>query len=151
MYFNTVKKKDKVYSLIYGEGEVKNVVDASSRIDGFYIFSVEYSEHKLVHYTADGIPNWCGDDCGTQTVFYKNDIDFERVDFKPSDDKLSIKKVKKLRGTGKLEMKCPSGLWRNADECPIKIITEAINSSKTYLFRMVDYIGKDRRSRNERD
>jgi len=80
-------------------------------------------------------------------VFYKNDIDFDRVDFKPSDDALSIKKVKKLRGTGKLEMKCPSGLWRNADECPIKIITDAISKSKTYLFRMVEYIGKEYRDR----
>jgi len=57
IYFDNIMKGNKVYSLIYGLGIVKNVVDTKSRIDGFYIFSVQYDDHKIVHYTADGIPN----------------------------------------------------------------------------------------------
>jgi len=146
LYFTKVKKEDELYSLIYGTGNVTNVVPKNSRLDGFYIFSVKYSDN-IIHYTEDGIPNWCGDECGTQTVFYKSDIDFERVDFEPCEDSLSIKKINKLRGTGKLEMRCPSGLWRNVDACPIAIVTKAIKNGFTNIFRKVEYIGKERRAK----
>ena len=147
MYFSEIKKDSEVYSLIYGDGVVQNVLAVDARIDGFYIFSVLFGK-KIVHYTETGIPSWCEQSCETQTVFYKSDIDFDRVDFKPLKEVLSIKKIKKMIGTGKLEVLCPSGLWRNAESCPSEVINKAIKKTKTHLFRIVDYIGKERRSRD---
>jgi len=146
MYFKNIEKDNFVYSLIYGEGKVKNVLPKGARVEGFYIFSVQFDKN-LIHYTEDGVPNWCGNDCGTQTIFYKQDIDFERVDFKPIEEELSIKKIKKLRDSGKLEMLCPSGLWRNIEACPLEIVQNAIKKAKTSLFRISEFVGNDRRKR----
>ena len=146
MKFKNVKKNDEVYSLIYGDGIVENVLAKDVRIEGFYIFSVSFGK-KLVHYTEAGVPNWCNSDCDTPTLFYKDEVDFNRVDFKPCDTDLSTKKIKKMIGTGKLEMRCPSGLWRNIDDCPITVVNKGLKEAKNYLFRIVEYVGKERRTR----
>lgn len=146
-YFNNIRNGDIVYSLIYGSGTVENTLKKSNRIEGFYVFSVKFKNGELVHYTEDGVPNWCPSECGTQTLFFFSDIDFERVDFKPLDTEMSIKKIKKLRDDGSLEMQCPSGIWRNIEECPLKIVNDGIKKGKTNLFRLVKFVGKDRRKR----
>ena len=136
MYFKNVEVKDEVYSLIYGLGEVKFVVPDNARKEGFFTFEVKYTSKQKVVYTVEGIPNWCNTSaCGQQTVWYKNDIDLIDEDISPSEGELSKKKICKLRLKDKLEIKCPSGIWRNINQCPEKEFLMALSKEQFHLFR----------------
>ena len=134
-YFSKVKIEQEVFSLIYGKGIVNFALPKKHRVDGFYIFAVEYKKKKVVHYTVDGFPNWSTENGLCQTVFYKEDLDFMDVDMKPVKKILSEKKIIKLKEKGTLELQCPSGIWRNADEVPQKIFKDALKNSQLNIFR----------------
>ena len=57
------------------------------------------------------------------------------MDMVPSEKILSERKIKKLLGRGEIELRCPSGLWRHADEVPDKLIVAALKKKQWYNFR----------------
>ena len=134
-YFSKVKVGEEVFSLIYGKGVVNMALPKKQRLDGFYVFSVKYNEKKEVHYTVDGFPNWCSSDGCYQTVFYINDIDLTDIDIQPANKLLSQKQVLKFKEKGILEVRCPSGIWRNVDDIPEKIFKKSLKKNQYYLFR----------------
>ena len=134
-YFDDVELNDEVYSLIYGKGRVKYVLDVKLRTTGFYIFQVEFKSADIF-YTEDGIPEWCSKDGNCQTVYYKGDPEMPELDFQTIDkDLLSRKKILKLKEQGKLEMRVPSGAWMNVNEIPPKVYIYALKHDELYLFR----------------
>jgi hypothetical protein len=130
MYFSDVKVDDEVFGLIYGRGFVRTV------LDGFFKFEVEYENGQVVPYTEDGIPGW-NTKLDFQTVAYAKDINFSDFDFseKFTEEELGAKKIMKYRMKGKLEVKCPSGIWVDSKRCPFDIIESYIEDRKFYLFR----------------
>ena len=135
-YFSKVKVGQEVFSLVFGKGTVVFTLPKEHRLDGFYVFAAEYEKKKQkVHYTVDGYPNWASSDGCCQTVFYKNDIDFSDMDIQPLNKILSEKQILKYREKDVLEMQCPSGIWRNINECPEKLVNKAFKKAKDYLFR----------------
>jgi len=129
-YFKNVKVGDKVFGFVFGLGVVSKVWEHS-----FYSFEVEYESNGIhIPYSIEGIPGW-SNGLGIQTAFYKQDIDLMDYDFAPSDEILSIKKIIRLRDKGKLEVRCPSGLWNTYDKCPINISEGYLESAKLHLFR----------------
>lgn len=133
-YFSKVKLKDEVFSIVYGKGEVVFALPKEHRLDGFYIFAVEFKKGVRVHYTIDGVPNWSNSD-GCQTVFYKKDLDFSDMDIQPPGKIITKKQILKYQDKDILELQCPSGIWRNANECPEHLIKKALKKDKYYLFR----------------
>lgn len=130
-YFKKVKVGKEVFGLVFGYGIVSSVWE-----DGFYKFEVEYNNSHVVPYTEDGVPGW-SNKLDYQTLFYKDDIDLMDVDFAPTDEILSAKKIIKLRSKNKLEVKCPSGLWQPTNMCPDYVTEEYLEANKLYLFRKV--------------
>lgn len=134
-YFDDVEKNDEVYSIVYGHGKVKYVLDKKSRTPGFYIFQVQF-ENDSVFYTEAGIPEWCSTKGCNQTVFYKGDMDMLDLDYQTiKKDLLSKKKIAKLKEAGELEMRAPSGAWINANYVPPKVYLAALKYEELYLFR----------------
>jgi len=126
-YFKKVKTDDEVFGLVFGKGKVRTV------LNGFYLFEVQYLNGHVVPYTEDGIPGWSNFDF--QTVFNKEDIDITTLDISPAEKILGAKKIIKLREKGKLEAKCPSGVWINVKECPGYLIEQYLEEAKLFLFR----------------
>lgn len=133
-YFSNVKIKQKVFSLIYGKGIVIFALPKEHMIEGFYTFAVEYKKKHIVYYTVDGYPNWQNNTC-CQTVFYRDDINLNYMDTKNEDNPPSEKQILKWQNNSCLEIQCPSGIWRNIDETPDKIVKKAIKKAKYHLFR----------------
>jgi len=129
-YFDNVKEGEKVYGLVFGPGVVISVWGKNS----YYAFEVSYDNGYVVPYTIEGIPAW-NTDLDEQTVFYKEDIDLCDIDFGTLDEILSVKKIIKLRSKKKLEVRCPSGIWRSIDKCPNYIIDQYLENGKLHLFR----------------
>lgn len=129
MYFKNIKVNDKVFGLIFGSGIVRSVWENSH-----YTFEVEYKNGQVVPYTSDGVPGWTGK-FDYQTVFYKKDIDIMDLDMNPLEKILSPKKIIKLRDKGKLEMRCPSGIWTNSSKCPGYLFEEYAKKEQFHLFR----------------
>lgn len=131
--FGNVQPGQRVFGLIFGNGVVRNVWD------GHYKFEVEYENGQVVPYCENGVPGWRVfknrnlEDL--QTVFYAKDIDILSLDMSPTEKIPSIKKIIKWKSNGKLEIKCPSGIWRNVSECPEEISEEYISEAKFHLFR----------------
>lgn len=134
-YFSKVKQGEKVFSIIYGKGIVIFSLPKEHRLDGFFIFAVKYSKKTTVYYTVDGFPNWSSGNSFYQTVFYKKDINFDDMDMQNIDNSLSEKKIVKYKDQGMLEIQCPSGIWRNIDDVPERLVDKALQKSKFYLFR----------------
>jgi hypothetical protein len=128
-YFSDVKEGEEVFGLIFGHGKVPTVFG-----DGHYTFEVMYDNDYTVPYTEDGIPGWSNRVDG-QTVFYKSDIDLMELDFSPSEEVLTPKKIIKLRVKNKLEIKCPSGIWQDVRNCPSYIMEDYLENGKLHLFR----------------
>ena len=134
-YFNKVKVGQEVFSLVYGMGVVVFALPKEHRLDGFFIFAAEYSKGQRVHYTIDGFPNWSNADGCCQTVFYKEDVNLSDIDIQPANKILSEKQILKHKDKDTLELRCPSGIWRNASECPEHLVKKALKKDKYYLFR----------------
>lgn len=135
MYFNKIKLDEKVFSLVFGKGNVIFVLPKKHRIDGFYVFAVEYKDKHRVHYTVEGFPNWCSSEGCCQTVFYMKDIDLTDMNIQPIDEILSKKQILKYKEKGRLEIRCPSGIWRNVDETPDRLVKKALKKDIYHLFR----------------
>lgn len=130
-YFQTVKKGDKVFGLVFGLGTVTKVFE-----DGHYKLMVTFENDHEVPYTEDGVPGW--GKFKDQTLFYKNDIDLTEFDFSPISKVLSIKKIIKLREKKKLEVRLPSGIWHLCNKKIKKYVEELLEEEKYHLFRKKD-------------
>ena len=132
MVFEDIKVSDKVFSIIYGLGEVTIV--APEIIDGFYYFTAKYKD-ATVTYTVDGKADWNND--VEQTVFYLNNVDlklFSKIHY-PSRDDLTLKYIKRHVLSPSLRMQCPSGILRKVSKCPARLVKAAIKAGKTKLFQ----------------
>ena len=134
--FTDIKLNDEIYSLVFGLGKVIFVLTKSLRLEGYFIFEVEYDNGQRVHYTADGKPNWCQDinNC-TKTICYKHEIDFDDLDTKLKKKVLKKNKIKKLRSEDALEMMSPAGGWIDANLMPDIMVDNAIGNEEYHLFR----------------
>ena len=133
-YFDNVKLKDDVYSIVYGKGKVNFVLEEKYRLEGCYTFEVKYANDKIF-YTESGQPDWCTNEAGCQTVYYQDDMDKPELEYDSINEFLSHKKISKLKLKGKLEMRCPNGAWINVIDCPIKLFLKAMKYGDLHLFR----------------
>ncbi len=127
-YFDNAKVGDKVYGLVFGKGKIVAVFE-----DSFYSIMVEFKNGYEVPYTADGVPGW--GNFKKQTVFYRNDVDLSKEDFSPVLKVLSEKDIIKLREKGRLEVRLPSGIWKNYKKADPEYVEELLEEDQLHLFR----------------
>ena len=127
-YFKDAKVGDKVYGLIFGKGKIVECYK-----DSHYVVMVAFNNGYEVPYTVEGIPGW--GNFKKQTCFYREDVDLTKVDFSPVNKILSEKKIIKLREKGLLEVRLPSGAWKNIKKCPESYIEEICQGENYHLFR----------------
>jgi len=127
-YFKNVKKGDLVFGLVFGKGVVSDVFS-----DAYYSLFVEFENGSQVAYTEEGVPNWGM--FSEQTLFYREDICLEDIDFTPLDDLLSKKKIIKLREKGKLEIRLYSGVWTDINLVDETYVQNLLENNKYHLFR----------------
>lgn len=134
--FTDIKLNDEIYSVVFGLGKVIFVLTKPLRLNGYFIFEVEYNNGQKVHYTEDGKPNWCQDihNC-TKTIYYKYEVDFDDRDTKVVKKTLKKDKITKLRYEDKLEMMSPAGGWIDANLMPDIMVENAISNEEYHLFR----------------
>lgn len=134
--FAEIELNDEIYSLVFGLGKVVFVLAKSLRLDGYYVFAVEYENGQRVHYTETGLPDWCKDrnKC-TKTICYKSEVNFEKLDTKLKGVALTKNKINELRYSDKLEMMSPAGGWVDANLMPDMMVDNAINNGEFHLFR----------------
>ena len=134
--FTDIKLNDEIYSVVFGLGKVIFILTKSLRLDGYFIFEVEYDNGQRVHYTEDGKPNWCQDinNC-TKTICYKHEVDLDDLDTKLKKKVLKKNKIKKLSSEDALEMMSPAGGWIDANLMPDIMVENAIRSEEYHLFR----------------
>ena len=134
--FTDIKLNDEIYSVVFGLGKVIFVLTKPLRLDGYFIFEVEYNNGQRVHYTEDGKPNWCQDinNC-SKTIYYKHEVNFDDLDTKAKKKILKKNKINKLRHEDKLEMMSPAGGWIDANLMPDIMVENAIKNEKYHLFR----------------
>ena len=134
--FTDIKLNDEMYSIVFGLGKVVFVLTKSLRLDGYFVFEVEYDNGQKVYYTEDGKPNWCRDinNC-TKTIFYKHEVNFDALDTKPKRKILTKNKINELRYNDTLEMMSPAGGWIDANLMPDIMVDNAINNEEYHLFR----------------
>lgn len=127
-YFKKAKVDRKVYDIIFGKGKIVEVFDESH-----YRFMAEFKNDYQIAYTEEGIPNW-----GlfkNQTIFYKKDIDLTKEDFSPVEKILSAKKIIKLKDKNRLQVRMPSGVWKNAKRADDAYIEQLCKNEHYHLFR----------------
>lgn len=127
-YFKNAKVGDKVYGLIFGKGKIGECYK-----DGHYVIMVEFNNGYEVPYTVEGIPGW--GNFKKQTCFYKEDVELLKEDYTPATKVLSEKKIIKLREKGILEVRVPSGAWKNVKKCPESYIEKICQNENYHLFR----------------
>lgn len=134
--FADIKLNDEIYSVVFGLGKVIFVLTKPLRLDGYYIFEVEYDNGQRVHYTEDGKPNWCQDinNC-SKTICYKHEVNFDDLDRKVKKKVLKKSKINKLRYEDTLEMMSPAGGWIDANLMPDIMVDNAIRNEEYHLFR----------------
>lgn len=136
--FTNIKLGDEMYSVVFGLGRVIFVLAKQLRLDGYYVFEVEYNNGQKVHYTEDGKPGWCKDinKCN-QTTFYKHEVDFDELDTKVENKTLKKHQINKLRYDYTLEMMSPAGGWIDASLMPDIMVDNAVNNGEYHLFRKI--------------
>ncbi|PLY16482.1 hypothetical protein CVO_06485 [Sulfurimonas sp. CVO] len=127
-YFDNAKVNDEVYGLIFGPGKIIQLFDNSH-----YRVMIEFKNGYEVPYTEDGIPGWGNFD--KQTLFFKDDIDLTDVDFSPVSKVLSIKKIIKLKEKNKLQVRLPSGVWKNVKKAESQYVERLLEKEKYHMFR----------------
>jgi len=134
--FTDIKLDDAMYSVVFGLGKVIFVLTKSLRLDGYYVFEVEYENGQKVHYTEDGKPGWCKDinNCA-KTIHYKSEVDFDTLDTKTESKLLKKHQITKLQDNDTLEMMSPAGGWIDASLMPDMMVDNAINHGEYHLFR----------------
>jgi hypothetical protein len=130
-YFSKAKKGDKVYGLIFGKGKIVNVFP-----DSFYSIMVEFNNGYEVPYTDEGIPGW--GNFKKQTMFYRDDVDLSKEDFSPVKKVLSAKKIIKCREKSRLEVRMPSGIWKNVNKADPEYVEKLLKKEQYHLFRKKD-------------
>lgn len=130
-YFSKAKKGDKVYGLIFGKGKIVNVFP-----DSFYSIMVEFNNGYEVPYTDEGIPGW--GNFKKQTMFYRDDVDLSKEDFSPVKKVLSVKKIIKCREKSRLEVRMPSGIWKNVNKADPEYVEKLLKKEQYHLFRKKD-------------
>ena len=138
--FTNIKLNDEIYSIVFGLGKVVFVLEESLRLNGYYIFEVEYENGKRVHYTEGGKASWCKDinKC-TRTIYYKSQVDFDDIDTATTKKFLSKYKINELRNTDSLEMMSPAGAWIDASLMPDSMFDNAIKNGEYHLFREIKH------------
>jgi hypothetical protein len=134
--FENVQLNDEIYSLVFGLGTVVFVLAKSLRLEGYFIFQVAYKNGQKVYYTEDGKPNWCKDqgNCNS-TIYYKDEVDFDKVDTSVKKKVMKKQKINKLRYEDQLEMRSPAGAWVDANLMPDIMVDNAIANGEYHLFR----------------
>lgn len=134
--FTDIKLGDEMYSVVFGLGKVIFALAKSLRLDGYFVFEVEYVNGQKVHYTEDGRPGWCKDinKCA-KTVHYKHEVNFDNLDTKVKKKPLEKHKIEKLRNNYNLEMMSPAGGWIDASLMPEIMVDNAIKGGEYHLFR----------------
>ena len=127
-YFENAKVGDKVYGLIFGKGKISAIYE-----DSHFSLMIKFKNGFEVPYTEDGIPGW--GNFKKQTCYYRDDIDLMKIDFSPVTKILSDKKIIKYREKNILEVRLPSGAWKNVNKCPDDYIEDICESERYYLFR----------------
>ncbi len=127
-YFSNAKKGEKVYGLVFGKGKIVEVYPNSH-----YTIMVEFDNGYQVPYTEDGVPGW--GNFKKQTLFYRDDIDLSKEDFSPIDKILSPRKIIKLREENKLQVRLPSGIWKNANKADSSYVEGLLENEQYHLFR----------------
>ncbi len=127
-YFDKAKVGDKVYGFVFGKGKIIDIYPES-----FYSLMVEFKNGYEVPYTADGVPGW--GNFKKQTLFFRDDIDLSDKDFSPVTDILSIKRIIKLREKKALEIRVPSGIWKNIKKVDEDYIEQMLEKENLHLFR----------------
>ena len=127
-YFDNAKVGDKVYGLVFGKGKIVDVFE-----DSFYSIMVEFKNGYEVPYTADGVPGW--GNFKKQTMFYRDDIDLSKADFSPVLETLEPEDIIKLREANNLEVRLPSGIWKNAKKAEPNYIEKMLEEEQFHLFR----------------
>ncbi|SFV63071.1 hypothetical protein MNB_SV-9-1068 [hydrothermal vent metagenome] len=127
-YFSKAKKGEKVYGLIFGRGKIINIFP-----DSYYTVMIEFDNGYEVPYTIDGIPSW--GNFKKQTMYYRDDIDLCNEDFSPVETILAPRKIIKLREKNKLEIRLPSGIWKNIKKADEDYIENLLSNEQYHLFR----------------
>ena len=127
-YFDNAKKKEKVFGMVFGAGEISEVYE-----DSHYKIMVEFKNGHQVPYTEEGIPG--SYNFKEQTLFYKNDIDLTELDFSAITKVLSPKKIIKFRENKKLEVRLPSGVWVPFNKSSKQYGEEMLEAGRYHLFR----------------
>lgn len=134
-YFDNAKVNDEVYGLVFGAGKIVKIFE-----DSHYKIMVDFKNGYEVPYTEDGIPGW--GNFNKQTLFYKNDIDLTDVDFSPVSKILSIKKIIKLKEKKKLQVRLPSGVWKNVKKADPDYVENLLEKEKYHMFRKKPQVEK---------
>ena len=134
--FIDIELNDQMYSVVFGLGKVIFVLAKPLRLDGYYVFEVEYDNGQRVHYTEDGKPGWCKDirNCA-KTIHYKSEVNFDTLDTTVENKMLKRHQIDKLRNNDILEMMSPAGGWIDANLMPNIMVDNAINNGEYNLFR----------------
>jgi hypothetical protein len=134
--FSEVKLGDKIYSVVYGTGNVIFVLEKERRLDGYFVFEVEYKDGCKVHYTEDGKPGWCRDiNLCASTIFYRDDIDVEKFDSTAVEIPLKRYEIISLREKYLLEMISPAGHWIDASLMPDLLVDKTLAANDLQMFR----------------
>ena len=141
--FENIKLNDEIYSLVFGLGKVVFVLTKPLRLDGYYVFEVEYTNGQKVYDTEEGKPNWCQNtnNCN-KTICYKSDINFDDINAKPKKKILKKSRIITLRNNDTLEMLSPAGGWIDVNLMPNIMIENAISNKDYHLFRKMKSIQK---------
>lgn len=136
--FIDIKLDDEMYSIVFGLGKVVFVLAKPLRLDGYFMFEVEYENGQRTHYTEDGRARWCKDlrKC-ISTVYYKHEVNFDDFDVTKNDNILKKYEIDKLRDDSTLEMMSPAGAWIDANLMPDFMVENAINNGEYHLFREI--------------
>jgi len=136
--FTDIKIGDEIYSVVFGLGRVIFVLAKSLRLDGYYVFEVEYDNGQKTHYTEDGKPGWCKDfnKCKS-TIYYKSEVDFNSFDSQAETNILKKHQIDEYRYNSTLEMLSPAGAWIEASLMPDIMVDNAINNGEYHLFRKI--------------
>jgi len=134
IFINKIKLNDEVFGLIFGKGIVSYM-----DINSYWPIEVTYNTSEgtfTVPYSEEGIPAWGGGKFDKRTVYTPEEINLMDYDISVADETtLTQKKIIKLKYKNKLEIKCPSGIWKNAKNCPSWVMEEYLQNNHLHLFR----------------
>jgi hypothetical protein len=127
-YFKNAKKSEEVYGMIFGRGIIVDILP-----DSYYSIMVEFDNGYEIPYTIEGVPSWGNFE--EQTMFYRQDIDLSTQDFAPLHEILLPKEIASLRKQGKLDVRLPSGIWKNIAQVEENYAETLLEKKKYHLFR----------------